>query len=168
MDGGAWWAAVHGVANMTERLHFYFSLSRIGEGNGNPLQCSRLENPRDGRAWWAAVYGVAQNLTQLKWLSSSRPGEWMNEQKKKCWSFYSVSIKNASQCHELLIWGQEDRIYLLYWLALWWPEKKKHICKYFWMRNKPPLPSIGMRWKNHWNALFRLEGEDPIIKHTES
>ena len=45
---------------MTERLHFHFSLSRIGEGNGNPLQCSCLENPRDGEAWWAAVYGVAQ------------------------------------------------------------------------------------------------------------
>ena len=47
------------------------SLSRIGEGNGNPLQCSCLENPRDGGAWWAAVYGVAQSRTQLKWVSSS-------------------------------------------------------------------------------------------------
>ena len=55
----------------TERLHFYFSLSCIGEGNGNPLQCSCLENPRDGRAWWAAVYGVAQSRTRLKQLSSS-------------------------------------------------------------------------------------------------
>ena len=45
----------------TERLHFHFSLSRIGEGNGNPLQCSCLENPRDGGAWWAAIYGVAQS-----------------------------------------------------------------------------------------------------------
>ena len=135
MDGGAWWATVHGVAksrtrwatkhttaqrseeimavkfvapctahrrrqwqttpalltgkshgrrslvgcspwgreesDTTERLHFHFSLSRIGEGNGNPLQCSCLENPRDGRAWWAAVYGVAQSRTRLKRLSSS-------------------------------------------------------------------------------------------------
>ena len=55
----------------TERLHFQFSLSYIGEGNGNPLQCSCLENPRDGGAWWAAVYGVAQSQTQLKRLSSS-------------------------------------------------------------------------------------------------
>ena len=54
-----------------ERLHFHFSLSCIGEGNGNPLQCSCLENPRDGGAWWAAVFGVAQSQTQLKWLSSS-------------------------------------------------------------------------------------------------
>ena len=55
----------------TERLHFHFSLSCIGEGNGNPLQCSCLENPRDGGAWWAAVNGVAQSWTRLKRLSSS-------------------------------------------------------------------------------------------------
>ena len=53
------------------RLHFHFSLSRLGEGNGNPLQCSCLENPRDGEVWWAAVYGVAQSRTRLKRLSSS-------------------------------------------------------------------------------------------------
>ena len=58
-------------SDMTEGLHFHFSLSCIGEGNGNPLQCSCLENPRDGGAWWAAVYGVTQNRTRLKWLSSS-------------------------------------------------------------------------------------------------
>ena len=57
--------------DMTERLHFHFSLSCIGERNGNPLRCSCLENPRDGGAWWAAVYAVAQSQTQLKWLSSS-------------------------------------------------------------------------------------------------
>ena len=56
---------------MTERLHFHFSPSRKGEGNGNPLQCSCLENPRDGRVWWAAIYGVAQSQTRLKRLSSS-------------------------------------------------------------------------------------------------
>ena len=56
---------------MTEQLHFHFSLSHIGEGNGNPLQCSGLENPRDGGAWWAAIYGVAQSQTRLKRLSSS-------------------------------------------------------------------------------------------------
>ena len=73
MDGGAWWAADHGVAESgtTERLHFHFSLSCIGEGNGNLLQCSCLENPRDRGAWWAAVYEVAQSWTWLKRLSSS-------------------------------------------------------------------------------------------------
>ena len=52
-------------SDTTERLHFHFSLSCIGEGNGNPLQCSCLENPRDGEAWWAAVYGVAQSQIGL-------------------------------------------------------------------------------------------------------
>ena len=58
-------------SDMTERLHFHFSLSCIGEGNGNPLQCSCLENPRDGGVWWAAISGVAQSRTRLKRLSSS-------------------------------------------------------------------------------------------------
>ena len=58
-------------SDTTERIHFHFSLSCIAEGNGNPLQCSCLENPRDGGAWWAAVYEVAQSQTRLKWLSSS-------------------------------------------------------------------------------------------------
>jgi len=53
------------------QLYFHFSLSCIGEGNGNPLQCSCLENPRDGETWWAAVYGVTQSRTRLKRLSSS-------------------------------------------------------------------------------------------------
>ena len=56
---------------MTEQLPFHFSLSCFGEGNGNPLQCSCLENPRDRGAWWAAVFGVAQSRTRLKRLSSS-------------------------------------------------------------------------------------------------
>ena len=58
-------------SDMTERLPFHFSLSCIGEGNGNPFQCSCLENPWDGGAWWAAVYGVAQSWIRLKQLSSS-------------------------------------------------------------------------------------------------
>ena len=62
---------VHKESDTTEQLHFHFSLSCIGEGNGNPLQCSCLENPRDGGAWWAAVYGVTQSWTRLKRLSSS-------------------------------------------------------------------------------------------------
>ena len=56
---------------MTEQLHFHFLLSRIGEGNGKPLQYSCLENPRDGEAWWAAIYGVAQSRTRLKRLSNT-------------------------------------------------------------------------------------------------
>ena len=53
-------------SDTTEQLPFHFSLSHIGEGNGNPLQCSCLENPRDGEAWWAAIFGVAQSRTRLK------------------------------------------------------------------------------------------------------
>ena len=73
---------------MTERLHFHFSLSCLGEGNGNPLQCSCLENPRDGEAWRAAIYGVAQSQTRLKRLSGGSsslsllqgifPTQWSN------------------------------------------------------------------------------------------
>ena len=58
-------------SDTNEQLHFRFSLSCTGGGNGNPLQGSYIENPRDGRAWWAAIYGVTQNQTWLKWLSSS-------------------------------------------------------------------------------------------------
>ena len=71
-------------SDTTERLHFHFSFSCIGEGNGNPLQCSCLENPRDGGVWWAAVYGVAQSQTRLKRLSSS-----------------SSSSSNGAGCHDL-------------------------------------------------------------------
>ena len=69
-------------SDMTEWLHFHFSPSCIGEGNGNPLQCSCLENPRDGGAWWAAVYGVAQSRTRLKRLSSSSSNTHFKKKKK--------------------------------------------------------------------------------------
>ena len=73
-------------SDTTERLHFHFSL---GEGNGNPLQCSCLENPRDGGAWWAAIYGVAQSRTRLKRLSSSNesyPRVLGSEMETDAWS----------------------------------------------------------------------------------
>ena len=63
-------------SDTTKWLHFHFSLSCIGGGNGTPLQCSCLENPRDEGAWWAAVYGVAQSRIRLKWLSSSSWNLW--------------------------------------------------------------------------------------------
>ena len=72
---------------MTERLHFHFSLSCIGEGNGNPLQCSCLENPRDRGAWWVAVYGVSQSRTRLKRLSSSS-SRLMQLLWRTVWSFF--------------------------------------------------------------------------------
>ena len=62
-------------SDMAERLHFQFSLSCIGEGNGNPLQCSCLEYPRDGGAWWAAVCGVAQSRTRLSDWTKTKEGK---------------------------------------------------------------------------------------------
>ena len=71
VDGGAWWAAVHRVAQSQTRLKWLSMHACMGDGNGNPLQYSCLENPRDGGAWWAADYGVTRSGTWLKWLSSS-------------------------------------------------------------------------------------------------
>ena len=79
-------------SDTTGRLHFHFSLSYIGEGNGNPLQCSCLENPRNGGAWWAAVYGVAQSWTRLKRLSSSSMAESEEEVKS-----LSIKVKEESE-----------------------------------------------------------------------
>ena len=79
---------------MTERLHFDFSLSLIGEGNGNPLQYSCLENPRDGGAWWAAVCGVAQSRTLLRQLSSSssnlQGGIWIGGGETMIWKYLQL------------------------------------------------------------------------------
>ena len=87
----------------TQRLHFHFSLSCIGEGNGNPLQCSCLETPRDGRASWAAIYGVAQCRPRLKRLSSSSRHCWMWELDceeswvPKNWCFWTVVLEKTLQ-----------------------------------------------------------------------
>ena len=80
---------------MTERLHFHFSLSCLGEENGNPLQGSCLENPSDRGAWWDAVYGVAQSQTQLKRLSSSSPAQTQFSSM----SLSRASISFAASCH---------------------------------------------------------------------
>ena len=78
---------------MTERLHFHFSLSCIGEGNGNPVHCSCLENPRDGGAWWAAVSGVTQSWTWLKRLSSSSSNvSRQSYNSKKCLQYSKESV----------------------------------------------------------------------------
>ena len=82
-------------SDTTERLHFHFSLSCIGEGNGNPLQCSCLENPRDGGAWWTAVYGVAQSWTRLKWLSSSSRNTEIINSMDDSWGGSEVATTNT-------------------------------------------------------------------------
>ena len=81
-------------SDATERLHFHFSLSCIGEGNGNPLQCSCLENPRDGGAWQAAVYGVTQSRTRLKQLSSSSIISYIQQKLNKCLFRINTEIIN--------------------------------------------------------------------------
>ena len=79
-------------------LHFQFSLSCIGEGNGNPLQCSCLENPRDGRAWWAAICGVAQSWTRLKRLSSSSSKKQLDiHMQKNELGFLPYHVENLTQ-----------------------------------------------------------------------
>ena len=83
-------------SDTTERLPFSFSLSCIGEGNGNPLQCSCLENPRDGGAWWAAVYGVTQSRTRLKWFSSSSSSLLLFFHWNIFQNFYICSVKLGS------------------------------------------------------------------------
>ena len=81
-------------SHTTERLPFHFSLSCIGEGNGNLLQCSCLENPKDGGAWWAAVYGVTQSWTRLKWLSSS----------SRCFSGTLLLCQWSNRCCQFDLW----------------------------------------------------------------
>ena len=92
-------------SDRTERLHFYFSLACIEEGNGNPLQCSCLENSRDGGAWWAAVYGVAQSRTRLKRLSrssSSSISSYKQTHKQKVFKYFishnSIILYSFSSC----------------------------------------------------------------------
>ena len=110
---------VLGELDTTEQLHFHFSLSCIGEGNGKPLQCSCLENPRDGGAWWAAVYGVAQSQTPLKWLSSSSSSSIFNKMSTKkcpffpCPFYKTVFLNTLHMClqqHRLLICQQPLRV----------------------------------------------------------
>ena len=87
-------------SDTTERLHFHFSLSCIeGNGkNGNPLQCSCLENPRDAGAWWAAVYGVTQSQTQLKQLSS----------------------RSSSSMGPVDLWAEQSTLQPVYWGISHW------------------------------------------------
>ena len=119
-------------SDMTEWLHFNFSLSCIGEGNGNPLQCSCLENPRDGGAWWAAVYGVAQSWTWLKRLSSSSSMDlynpihlkkvghaifWREHMERKFWLTHNrLSVKSWLTSNSVLLFqlGNQGR-HLLQW-----------------------------------------------------
>ena len=97
-------------SDTTERLHFHFSLSCIGEGIDNPLRCSCLENPKDGGAWWAAVYGVAQSRTWLKRLSSSSSSKVPFS--TKILRFYDSTILSLFQCCLTINIGDSDSVEL--------------------------------------------------------
>ena len=148
MDRGAWKAAVHGVTEGRTRLSdftftFHFSLWCIGEGNGNPLQCSCLENPRDRGAWWAAIYGVAQSWTRLKWLSSSsssmRPAWemwvlmcemvgtewWLMLEVHEPWYFSSHYELHVALLDSLL---RKDFLHLIFTLKIWYLRKSLRSC----------------------------------------
>ena len=102
-------------SDTTEQLHFHFSLSCIGGGNGNPLQCSCLENPRDGGAWWAAVYGVTQSRTRLKQLSSSSSSIMLFKPFKKCSKehFGKSQRKKEKNPNDLVNWL--NKLYVLFY-----------------------------------------------------
>ena len=85
-------------SDTTEWLRFHFSLSCIGEGNGNPLQCCCLENPRDGGAWWAAIYGVAQSQIRLKRLSSSNSSSRLQYQTSYVASLFAHQCQHKRIC----------------------------------------------------------------------
>ena len=116
----------HEESDRTERLHFHFSLSCIGEWNGNPLQCSCLENPRDGGAWWAAIYGVAQSQTRLTQLSSST--SWRREE--------AIHLKKQKQ------W--EAKYHIGGWCDSrdWCPLP----CKFHWASNQFPSQRVDIVW----------------------
>ena len=102
---------------LTEQLRFHFSLSCIGEGNGSPLHCSCLENPRDGGAWWAAIYGVTQSWTQLKRLSSSSSSYVIIQY--YILSLFCVSTKTQHSSH--LLWSiLREAIISWLWASLYY------------------------------------------------
>ena len=122
---------------MTEQLHFHFSLSCIGEGNGNPLQCSCLENPRDGGAWWAAVCGVTQSWTRLEQLSSSSSRVVQFDEGRKISNFqFSLSTFSIGPSNEYsgLISFQ------IYWFDLLAVQGiLKSLLQPFWLTQEKPF-----------------------------
>ena len=121
-------------SDTTERLHFHFSLSCIGEGNGNPLQCSCLENPRESRAWWAAVSGVTQSWTWLKWLSSSSGLK-----------YFSHLMRRADSLEKTLMLGNIEVSRKRRWQRMRW------------------LDGITDSWTWVWASSGRSEGQGSLV-----
>ena len=107
-------------SDTTEWLHFHFSLSCIGEGNGNPFQCSCMENSKDREAWWALVYGVAQSWTLLKWLSSSKRDFDLSIIVMKYWCYFPIFQASSNQKH----WKNKN-----WWIASLWKQEQQNNCQ---------------------------------------
>ena len=148
---------------MTEHLHFHFSLSCIGEGNSNPLQCSCLENPRDRGAWWAAVYGVAQSQTRLKPLSSSNLSKrnWFLTT-NSCFRYRaSLVVTTRAIPQPYFKWSlhfpssSTSRLVLHSWRSVIRP-----VLLVYWVDYKPTwtrweITTVSIRWKRDWDEKAR-------------
>ena len=123
-------------SDMTEWLHFHFSLSCIGEENGNPLQCSCLENLRDSGAWWAAVYGVMQSRTRLMRLSSSNM--WNECKYAVVWTFFGIT----------LLWDWNEN----WWLMIFLMATSRFTFMH-WRRKWQPTPVFLPGESQGWESL---------------
>ena len=133
---------------MTERLHFDFSLSCIGEGNGNPLQCSCLENPRDGGAWWAAVYGVTQTW---RWAEGQPP---IGELKVPLFThFLSCPLQTVVLTLPLQRVCSSKGDVLLLLLLLLSRFSRVRLCATPQMAAHQAPPSLGFSRQEHWSGL---------------
>ena len=140
-------------SDTTERLHFHFSLSCIGEGNGNPLQCSCLENPRDEGAWWAAVYGVAQSWTRLKWLSSSSSSSTREQGRRKI----GQRARNESEKEARGYWLQISFYLSVFYQEPSWESSKNqtHLCNIY----------CEAKWgTQHFHFQFLVKRSASVIK----
>ena len=156
----------HWGSDTTEPRHFHFSLACTGEGNGNPLQCSCLENPRDRGAWWAAIYGVTQSRTQLKWLSSSSMQNTLpliiapNFSLKRKKKLMSVNIN-----------------WLKYIICVWWFLNSETILQQYLQlsaedelqtENPPTSTHLNLHFLTYWICQFKvysaLSEVSPLVK----